>query len=65
MKFSITYIFLLLQNAIIDEQNFNKLISMLTIGLITLLLLLIINLFKVYKLKKRIKFLEEELKTIK
>ena len=65
MKFSITYIFLLLQNAIIDEQNFNKLISMLTIGFITLLLLLIINLFKVYKLKKRIKFLEEELKNIK
>jgi hypothetical protein len=65
MKFSITYIFLLLQNAIIDEQNLKTLISMLTIGFITLLLLLIINLFKVYKLKKRIKFLEEELKNIK
>ena len=44
---------------------FNTLISILTVGFITLLLLLIINLFKVYKLKKRIKFLEEELKKIK
>ncbi len=65
MKFSITYICLLFQNEISNEQNLKTLISMLTIGFITLLLLLIINLFKVYKLKKRIKFLEEELKTIK
>ncbi len=65
MKFSITYMCLLFQNEISNEQNLKTLISMLTIGFITLLLLLIINLFKVYKLKKRIKFLEEDLKTIK
>ena len=65
MKFSITYICLLIQNGRSDEQNLNTLISILTVGFITLLLLLIINLFKVYKFKKRIKFLEEELKKIK
>jgi hypothetical protein len=65
MKLSITYICLLFQNGISDEQNLNTLISILTVGFITLLLLLIINLFKVYKFKKRIKFLEEELKKMK
>ncbi len=65
MKLSITNICLLFQNGISDEQNINTLISILTVGFITLLLLLIINLFKVYKLNKRIKFLEEELKNIK
>lgn len=62
MKFYITYIFLLFQNVIPDEQNLNQLISILSIGFIILLLLLIINLIKVSKLKKKIKFLEENYK---
>ncbi len=62
MKFYITYIFLLFQNVIPDEQNINQLISMLSIGIITLLLFLIISLIKVRKLKKKIKFLEENYK---
>ena len=42
------------------DKNLSTLISILTIGFITLLLLLTISLYKTHKLKKRIKQLESQ-----
>jgi hypothetical protein len=47
----------------IDSQT--KFLGIFSVGFVTILILLAMNLFKVNKQKKRIKFLEEQLKILK
>ena len=62
MKLTISSLNIIQQlEPLIQDKNENKLFIITMIGFVTILLLLIINLFKVYKQKKRIKFLENEL----
>lgn len=65
MNTSLFYLIFIIQANQQSLEDLNRIVSILTIGFATILILLSLTLFKAYKLKKNIKFLEEQLNNSK